>query len=173
MSPCIHHPNPFEYYDDWQTRKLPERHQEHNDWVIGQVRRMIDRRYQQHIDNDADRAEALASELIRGFRYFVERSQGISYGESPDSSSGINSQASVRSIGETERGYCPECVRNYASADMDEVFTFHQALPAEDAFSEGYLGWRHPIDEQERASIRAYAESLRSESNSIRGSFRK
>jgi len=121
------------------------------------------RHYQKHIDNDSDRAEALASELIRGFRYFVERSQGISYEESPDSSSCVNSGSSVRRAGETKRGYCPECARNYASADMDEVFTFHQALPSEDAFSEEYLGWRHPIDEHERESIRAYAESLRSE----------
>jgi len=116
--------------------------------------------YQRYIDNDEDRARALANGLIHGFRFFIERPQEIWYEDSPNNFPCINSRANGVGVWKREVGYCPECSRNYLSADMEATFKFHQTLPHKESFSEDFLGWRHPIDDEERASIREYADSV-------------
>jgi len=116
--------------------------------------------YQRYIDNDEDRARALANGLIHGFRFFVERPQEIWLEDSPNNFPCINSRANGSDVWQRELGYCPECTRNYLSADMEATFRFHQTFPHKESFSQDFLGWRHPINDEERASIREYAESV-------------
>ena len=116
--------------------------------------------YQRYIDNDRDRIEALSYGIIHGFRFFVERSQEIWYDDAPNNFPCANSRASSLKTWKRENGYCPGCVKNYRSADINAVFEFTQALPDEASFTNDYIGGRHRIDEEERISIRNYADNV-------------
>lgn len=114
--------------------------------------------YQRYIDNDNDRSEALAYGIIHGFRFFIERSQEIWIEDTPNNFPCANSRANSLKTWKRENGYCAECMRNYASADLESVYHFAQAMPDEASFSNDFMDWRHPIDEKERQSIEAYAK---------------
>lgn len=99
--------------------------------------------------------QQVAGMLIRHFRYYIERSQGISFEESPDNRPCVNSVVSLR---EAPRfGYCPVCVKNYAAADMQAVYAFAQVNPLPEVFTDAYTA-RPRISDQEKADIEAYVQ---------------
>ena len=112
---------------------------------------------QEHVPANKQ-ARRLSSEIIRHFRYFVERSQDIFLNDSPNQKPCINESEWVKR--QPEHSYCPLCVRNYKAADWETVHAFVQALPQDLAFEPDYVGARYPITEAEKKSIREYAESL-------------
>ena len=95
----------------------------------------------------------LSYDLIRQFRYFVERSNGIQYEEAPDSAPCINSSHRSANL---RRGYCSACAEIYATADMGKVFDFVQALPMTVGFQKEPYYKAFPMEEEEINAIRAY-----------------
>jgi len=112
---------------------------------------------QQHLPSRR-KPNRIAAMIIRSFRYYVERSQGIFLEESPDSKPCINAKRGT-SI-EFEISYCPECVKNYMSADWKAVHAFVQELPLEIAFKPDYIDRRNIITEEEKESIQNYINEL-------------
>ena len=105
------------------------------------------------------KANRLAAMIIRSFRHYVECSQNIFPEESPDNKPCVNARERVKI--QPEMGYCPECVKNYESADWKIVHAFVQSFPLEIAFEPDYTTDQHSkITEEEKDSIKNYVNEL-------------
>ena len=99
----------------------------------------------------------LSYDLIRQFRYFVERPNGIPYEEAPDAALCINSSHRSANL---RRGYCSACAENYTNADMNKVFNYVQSLPTPVGFQEEPYYKRFKLDEEEMDAIQTYVEQV-------------
>lgn len=105
--------------------------------------------------------KSVASEIIRHFRYYIERSHEIWLSESPDNEGCVNAARSSKK--DYEFGYCSECAMNYANADMKKVYEFTQAIPLPVAYSKEYrtkYGIRSVHNQAEKNDIEAYFERV-------------
>lgn len=104
---------------------------------------------------------SIASEIIRHFRYYFERSQKIWYDQTPDNEGCVNGAGSSRK--DYELGYCPECAMNYASVNMQAIHNFAQAIPNPAAYTKEYYdkyGVRSVYDAAEAKDLQNYVERV-------------
>ncbi|WP_269523022.1 hypothetical protein [Coraliomargarita parva] len=112
---------------------------------------------QSHISDEGERTRRLAAMIIRHFKYYVERSQGISFDDAPNNKPCVNTQFYFSQ--DPKFAYCPECVANYRNASWDQIHAFVQALPMKIAFQPDY-GSRPKIRQSTIDNIKSYVDEV-------------